>query len=251
MGRRYTLRRLCLGRAKRSQGCPPPPHLAEGAERAERAARRWLPALLPAATAVVMALTTPGERPDSNSSSLRRTSASPWRHVGLAPPPALTVMATVSGPTTGTLFVRVVVSNPPVVTVDSVQILQSDAGTPDHPPGVARRSGIGTGQARQCHHGDRLPHGRELLGCPAWGQPGHDQRRLPGRRRDAATREPRALGRRRRRGGRRRSSRHWLRLGDLGELRRNARGAIHRHGRQRDPRDLPGARGRNAEHQLE
>jgi hypothetical protein len=38
-------------------------------------------------------------------------------------PPARTVMATVSGPTTGTLFARVVVSDPPVVTVDAVQIL--------------------------------------------------------------------------------------------------------------------------------
>src|SRR3954468_5721512 len=40
-----------------------------------------------------------------------------------SPPPVRTVLATVSGPTTGTLFARVVVSNPPVVTVDSVQVL--------------------------------------------------------------------------------------------------------------------------------
>src|SRR3954463_8873869 len=43
--------------------------------------------------------------------------------LGASAPPARTVMATVSGPVTGTLFARVVVSAPPVVTVDTVQVL--------------------------------------------------------------------------------------------------------------------------------
>src|SRR4051812_3618642 len=43
--------------------------------------------------------------------------------LGSSAPPPRTVMATVTGPVNGTLFARVAVSNPPVVTVDSVQVL--------------------------------------------------------------------------------------------------------------------------------
>jgi len=86
------------------------------------------------------------------------------------PPPTRTVLATVSGPTTGTLFARVVVSNPPVVTVDSVQILGPTQARitirPVSPAalGVGRHAGVITVIA--CHT-DTNCAGAQIGGSPA------------------------------------------------------------------------------------
>src|SRR6478736_8469525 len=86
------------------------------------------------------------------------------------PPPVRTVMATVSGPTAGTLFARVVVSSPPVVTVDNVQILGPTQARitlrPVSPAtlGAGRHAGVITVIA--CHT-DPNCSGAQLGGSPA------------------------------------------------------------------------------------
>src|SRR3954471_9343873 len=90
--------------------------------------------------------------------------------IGSSPPPVRTVMATVTGPTTGTLFARVVVSDPPVVTVDTVQVLGPTQVRITFRPvsptalGVGRHAGVITVIA--CHT-DPNCAGAQIGGSPA------------------------------------------------------------------------------------